>query len=126
MSGWLTKEWVDHVATTISERPPAPGVNGVVAVVITGGPDGEVTLPVRYDDGKPSWAPPPGPADVTFTVPAAEARAILDGGEEPSVGFMRGRIKTAGDPGAVLAWLQSTATPAWQAWRAGIQAATED
>ena len=132
MSVWLSSEWVAQVATSMASRPAAPGVTGTVEVVITGGPGGEVRLPVRYDDGTPHWTGEPADAseraepEVILTMPAAEARAVLSGEREPSVGFMRGRIKTAGDPGLLLAWLRSTATPEWQEWRATLDHVTSN
>jgi hypothetical protein len=101
-------------------------LTATVVLVITGGANGEVRLPLRYDDGRPSWASDGSPLepDVALTLPEPEARAVFSGEREPSVGFMRGRIKTAGDPGLLLVWLRSTATPEWEDWRAGLWAET--
>lgn len=44
----------------------------------------------------------PDPADVTFTVTPADATAVAAGDLDLSVGFMRGQVKVAGDPGALL------------------------
>ncbi|MHB1536848.1 MAG: SCP2 sterol-binding domain-containing protein [Acidimicrobiales bacterium] len=126
---WLTEEWVASVAASVSQRPPAPGVDGEVRWVIAAAAAHDVVLAWHYRAGQPSWLGSPSPgraAEVTFTLPQAEARALLGGESQPSVAFMRGRLKTAGDPGLVLALLASTATPAWEAWRAGLDAATAD
>jgi len=52
---------------------------------------------------------PADPADVTFTATPAEAQAMHDGTLDLSVGFMRGRVKMAGDFGALLQFLPLTA-----------------
>jgi len=122
---WLSDEWLDRLAAAVPDRPPVPGVTGVVDTVIAIGRGKDVRIRVAYKDGQPSWSPSGDAADVTFTVPVAEAQTILSGEQDPSVGFMRGRIKTSGSPGLVLAWLQSTATPAWAAWRDGVRAFTD-
>jgi hypothetical protein len=44
----------------------------------------------------------PGPADVVFTAVPGDAAAIAAGELDLSVGFMRGQVKVAGDPGALL------------------------
>lgn len=41
-------------------------------------------------------------ADATLTLTPADAQAVRDGNLDLSVGFMRGQIKMAGDPGALL------------------------
>jgi putative sterol carrier protein len=41
-------------------------------------------------------------ADVSVTASAADAGAIAAGELDPSVAFMQGRMKTAGDPGLLL------------------------
>jgi hypothetical protein len=51
---------------------------------------------------------PADPADVTFTATPAEAQALHDGTLDLSVGFMRGRVKMAGDFGALLQFLPLT------------------
>jgi hypothetical protein len=43
-----------------------------------------------------------GPVDVTLTLTPADATALGDGSLRPSVAFMRGQMKMAGDPGALL------------------------
>ena len=66
---------------------------------------------VQVDDGavaaRGSGAPET-PADVTFTATPADAQALHDGALELSVGFMRGRVKMAGNFGALLHFLPLT------------------
>lgn len=44
----------------------------------------------------------PGVPDVTFSATPGDATAIAAGDLDLSVGFMRGQVKVAGDPGALL------------------------
>jgi hypothetical protein len=47
--------------------------------------------------------------DATITVPYDDARALSAGDLDPSVAFMQGRLKSAGDTGTVLDFLAGTA-----------------
>jgi putative sterol carrier protein len=49
---------------------------------------------------------------VTLTASYPDASAMAGGGLDPSVAFMQGRLKTAGDPGFVLDLLASVAARA--------------
>jgi putative sterol carrier protein len=89
----------------------APGPTGTVQVVVTGAPEGDGKFHVRVDDGVVAEAAPgsrPAP-DVTFTASYPDASAIAGGEFDPSVAFMQGRLKTAGDPGLVLDLLAGAA-----------------
>ena len=55
--------------------------------------------------------PAPSEPDVTFTATPADAQALHDGTLDLSVGFMRGQVKMAGDPGALLQLLPATSGP---------------
>jgi hypothetical protein len=82
----------------------APGPSVAVQLVVTGGPDGDAHAHVRLADGMVAQASPvaDAAADVTLTASAADAAALAAGSLDPSVAFMQGRVKTAGDPGLVL------------------------
>jgi hypothetical protein len=100
------------------ELAAAPGVSGTVALVLTGTAQGDVKVRVRLVDGRPVEAVAGGgpEPDLTLTLPAAEAGAIAAGTLDPSVAFMRGRLKTAGDNGLLLAVLAAAAAPGFAAW----------
>ncbi len=113
MAEWLSPAWVEDSTGAIDawpsagDRPPAPVV---LTVTVLDGPAGDATY-LRH------WWPPEGgeerggeERELAVSVPAAEARAILAGELSPSVAFMRGRLKTSGDPGAVLDVLAASAT----------------
>jgi hypothetical protein len=90
----------------------ADGATGVVAVEVTGPGGGSYWREwaagalVRSGSGKPE-----GPADLTLGLGAPEARAFWRGEWSPSVAFMRGELKTAGDNGLLLALLAAAARP---------------
>jgi hypothetical protein len=89
----------------------APGPTATVQVVVTGAPDGDAKFNARLDDGvvaEAALGTRPAP-DVTFTASYADASAMATGELDPSVAFMQGRLKTAGDPGLVLDLLASAA-----------------
>lgn len=66
----------------------------------------------------------PADALATLTTSTADARALLGGAVEPSVLYMQGRLKVAGDMGAVLAVLAATTTPGYGQARARVEGRT--
>ena len=64
-------------------------------------------------------------ADVSLTVPLDDAVAVQRGETDPSVLFMQGRMKTAGDPGKVLELLAYSAQPGFTALRDAVVSFTE-
>jgi hypothetical protein len=114
---FLSDEWIDVV------RGAAPNVGAMkLECSVTGGPDGEVKL--HAVDGDVAFGALGG-ADVSLTVPYPEAVAIARGELEPTVAFMQGRMKTAGDPGKLLDLLEATATPAFRAGLERVASSTE-
>jgi putative sterol carrier protein len=106
VAGFLSSEWLDAVRTA------APSVGDAsVECSVTGSPDGEVKL---YAKGTEIGFGALSDADVTLTVPYADAVAIARGELEPSVAFMQGRMKTGGDPGKLLELLAATATASFR------------
>jgi SCP-2 sterol transfer family len=103
----LSEEWVAGFVGVGA----APGPTGTFQVVVTGAPDGEGKWHARVDDGvvaESALGARPAP-DVTLTLSYADATAIAAGELDPSVAFMQGRLKTAGDPGLVLDLLAGAA-----------------
>lgn len=54
-----------------------------------------------------------GEPDLTLTLAPADAQAVRDGTLAPSVAFMQGRLKTAGDNALLLEVLAWTTSPAF-------------
>jgi putative sterol carrier protein len=104
---FLSEAWV----TGLVGSGTAPGPTVTVQIVVTGAPDGDGKFHARVDDGVVAEAAPgtrPAP-EVTLTASYADASAMASGDLDPSVAFMQGRLKTAGDPGLVLDLLASAA-----------------
>jgi hypothetical protein len=121
---WLSDEWLKELVASTSARPQVPGANGTVSMVITGGPAGDVSYHWSYRDGLPGeGAMGSAPdANLTLTIGRADAEAVAKGDVEPSVAYMRGRLKAAGDGGLLLGLLASTATEPYRTWRQHIAA----
>jgi alkyl sulfatase BDS1-like metallo-beta-lactamase superfamily hydrolase len=104
---FLTDAWVAELVGTGA----APGATGSLQVVLTGAPDGDAKWHARLDDGvvtEAALGTAPAP-DLTLTLSYADATAMVAGDLDPSVAFMQGRMKTAGDPGLVLDVLSGAA-----------------
>ena len=118
MARFLSDEWIDVV------RDAAPAVGDTkVECAVAGGPDGEVKASCRRRRRGVRGAS--ADADVSLTVPYPEAVAIAQGELEPTVAFMQGRMKTAGDPGKLLDLLAATATPAFREGLERVASSTE-
>jgi putative sterol carrier protein len=61
-------------------------------------------------------------ADLELTASGADALAVINGEVEPSVAFMRGRLKASGSGRLLLGFLRSTATPEFEKWRQQVEA----
>ena len=100
MAEFLSDEWVAGLVGAGS----SPGPTGTLQVVVTGAPDGDGKWHARIDDGvvaEAALGARPAP-DLTLTVTYPDGAAMAAGELDPSVAFMQGRLKTAGDPGLVL------------------------
>ena len=129
-TAWLTPAWGAEVADALAPwakatgdaAPPAaaPPAPVTVTFTVTGGPDGDATGALDlWPDGQGARR------EVGFTLPAGEARSLIAGDLAPSVAFMRGRLKTSGDAGAVLDVLAATATASWESARQQVAAVTD-
>ena len=120
MSEFLSDEWI----TALEGTGVAPGPSATVQVMVGATPAGDVKFHLAVVDGVVTAATPGNnsKADVSVTIPHVEAQAMLAGELDPNVAFMRGRMKTAGDPGLLLDLL--AATNGYAAWRASVLGAT--
>jgi putative sterol carrier protein len=114
---FLSAEWIDVV------RAAAPALrDATVECAVIGGPDGDVKF---HAVGEEVALGALADADVSLTVPYPDSMAIARGELEPSVAFMQGRMKTAGDPGKLLDLLAATATPAFREGLERVASSTE-
>ena len=125
--GWLSPEWLEAAAGLYGSLPEVPGATGSVNLAFVVAPRKEVAIHWRYDDGHPVEGAPgavPEP-DLALSMAAADAADVVSGRVEPSVSFMRGRLKAAGDGGLLLAFLESTTAPTFEQWRERLAAIAE-
>jgi predicted lipid carrier protein YhbT len=114
---FLSEAWFEQLRTHGAELPERPGASGRVQHVVTGTPDGEVRYVITVADGRTADVAVGGDdsADVTYTNTHADALALAAGELDPSVLFMQGRTKMAGDMGTVLALMPLTRSAEYRA-----------
>ena len=119
-----TADWAAEAGEMWPYLPPAPGAEGTVRFAVAVAPRREVALHWRYEGGKPvaGGAGTDSEPEVALTIAAADAPDVLSGRVEPSVAFMRGRLKASGDGALLLAFLSSTTDAAFGEWRRRIDA----
>ena len=116
-AAFLSDGWFDRQRTLGAELPERPGATARVQHVVTGTPDGEVRYVLTIVDGRTTdvVVGADDTADVTFTNTLADAQALAQGELDPSVLFMQGRTKMAGDMGKVLALMPVTRSAEYRA-----------
>ncbi|HET9076783.1 MAG TPA: SCP2 sterol-binding domain-containing protein [Acidimicrobiales bacterium] len=119
MPDWLSPEWAEGLAGLCPRLPEAPGANGSVSCSFVVARKREVALHWSYREGRagPGTAGPDADADLVLSLAAADAADVLSGRVEPSVAFMRGRLKASGDGALLLAFLESTTSAGYRPWQ---------
>jgi SCP-2 sterol transfer family len=123
--GWFGPQWLADTGPVIDLASP---FSAVVQVTVSGSPGGDVRFHRIYEAGRVAQGGP-GPVknpDVALTLPLTDAHEVLDGRLDPSVAFMQGRLKTAGDNGLLLRLLAGWSSPPGQASLAQVRAVGED
>jgi SCP-2 sterol transfer family len=119
MGAFLSEEWAASVEKTTSSLPRVADRSGSVSLAIGVAKRKEVRIGWSYDEGVPSPGPSSGSADLELTINADDAAELFSGRVEPSVSFMRGRLKASGDGSLLIGFLSASATPDFRAWRDG-------
>jgi hypothetical protein len=124
---WASDEWAQELTALAESRPPVAGATSTISVAITGGKAGDATYHWSYRDGVPVAGATGAAvdADLALTISNVDAQTIVAGEVEPSVAYMRGRLKATGDGALLLGWLASTATDEYQEWRRHVQSALD-
>ena len=119
MTDSFTSDWAEATGELWPYLPPAPGANGTVRLAVALAPRKEVAVHWRYEDGRvvAGGAGDDGEPVLSLSMAAADAGEVLSGWVEPSVAFMRGRLKATGDGGLLLAFLSSTNDDGFGEWR---------
>lgn len=117
-------EWAEAAAPLTELLPDVPGANGTVSLAVSGGRRQEAGFHWNYDAGKATsgTAGIDTTADLVLLLATADAADVLKGAVEPSVAFMRGRLKASGDGGLLLGFLKSSIDPAFSKWREKVGA----
>jgi hypothetical protein len=115
MTEWLSEEWAEGLAGAMGALPDAGPVSGTVSLAVAKAPRNEVTVHWAYQNGSVAGAAagPRPDADLALTMSGSDAATVLSGEVEPSVAFMRGRLKASGDGRLLLAFLRSTTEPSF-------------
>ncbi len=119
MAELYSPEWAEEAAGLCSLLPPAPGAEGTVCLALSTAARREVSFHWRYHGGRvvDGGAGSAMEPTLSLTLSAADAPEVLSGRVEPSVAFMRGRLKATGDGSLLLAFLSSTVTEGFEEWR---------
>lgn len=124
MAEWLSEEWVKEMAALAGSRPSLTGATGTVSVSVSSGSSrsarasGEVSYYWRYEDGVAGGGGigTPPVADVALVMARSDAWSVLTGEMDPSVAYMRGRLKATGDGQLLLELLKSSTTDGFRTW----------
>jgi hypothetical protein len=133
LSAAVTEQWLDQVF----DGGTAPGPKGPEVATVTGVtlPQGTVQLVVGVAkeatvsvvvgvsaQGVAASLGSTKTADLTLTISSADFDELVSGRLDPSVAFMQGRLKTAGDNLLLLRLLRWTATATFEQGRRRAQA----
>lgn len=102
------------VTTFLGDIDATLGLSVIVA------PKKELPVTLRVFEGRVALAEGPAEPQVVFTISTADAGSLLSGEVDPSVAFMRGRLKPAGDNELLLRLLEKARGGALAAWAKGL------
>jgi putative sterol carrier protein len=124
---FLSPDWLGEVSALGGQDAAFGDVSARVELVVSGGPDGDVKCVLVLDGGRIAETRPGAATDaeLTMTLDYATAAEIQQGTLDPSVAFMQGRSKAAGDTGVLLQLLPVARTDAYRALRDKLNANTE-
>lgn len=125
---WMSPEWAEAAAPLTELLPEIPGAAGTVSLAVSGGRKQEAGFHWSYEDGKSAAgsAGVDAQADLVLLLASEDALDVVRGDIEPSVSFMRGRLKASGDGALLLGFLKSTTDAGFGEWRGKVAAlATE-
>jgi len=125
-AGWLSDEWFALAADEASGLHGPPTLAGTVVVEVTGADAGDRAGHAIFAEGALVDAGPGtvAGADLTLTLTDADARAVVAGDLDPSVAFMRGRMKVTGAMAPLLDLLALAGTEDARALLARVAGAT--
>lgn len=105
---FLSREWLDHM--TAAAAAASPPVTVSIHQRVTGGPEGDVEYTVRVVDGRVTFEPGPGPADVELVSDYETAAAISQGRLSAGAAFAAGRLRARGSVSSLVAHREALST----------------
>src|SRR5687767_4798549 len=103
MAKYLTQEWLDETRKLAESQPERPGASAKMQYVVTGGPDGDFTMTLTYDDSV----------------------KVQKGELDANAAFMQGRMKVTGNMGKLMQLMPLTNSPEYKALQEEIRGATD-
>lgn len=127
MAPYGSNPWLDAHRTLCEELPEVPGATVRAEVVVSDAPGGEVRYTLAFVDGRLSSSAVGSDSDaqVTITLPYAQALAVLDGELDANAAYMRGDLKTTGHTGQLLRFLALQRSERYRAVLAGLASQTD-
>ena len=127
MAEIASDEWLAALVTTSAETPQTPGVSGSVSFTVENSPVGKIGWTETIEDGVTVSAAVPASkgADIALIAKFGELVDMFEGGSNPAVMFMQGRLKLTGDMGMFMTMLPAMMSDAAAAGRAELAAATD-
>lgn len=121
------EEWLAALVEIGDSTPPTSGVSGSISVTVEGSPAGKVGWTETVQDGQTIEATEVAQksADVALIAKFPEYVVMLEGGSDPAVMFMQGRLKLSGDMGMFLALLPAMLSSASSDGRSRLAALTD-
>ena len=128
MATWLSDEWAEEASGFAALLPPVPDTTGTVSLTVSGPAKREVQVRWRYEGGTAERSADelPSAVQLSMTLSNSDAVEVITGEVEPSVAFMRGRLKATGDGAFLLGFLESTTNEAFEIWRQRVAALAEE
>jgi putative sterol carrier protein len=122
-----SEEWLQELVRAGGSTPATPGVSGAVSFTVENSPAGKVGWTETIEDGVvvAAAAPASKGADIALIAKFPELVEMLEGGSNPAVMFMQGRLKLTGDMGMFMKMLPAMLTTEAASGRALLAAETD-
>ncbi|MBV8950223.1 MAG: SCP2 sterol-binding domain-containing protein [Actinobacteria bacterium] len=127
MAKFLSQDWLDQARQLAEDQPAFDGATAKVQFVVSRGREGDIKFHELLENGKllDARLGELPDADLTLTLPYADAAAVQRGELDPSVAFMQGRLKVAGDTGKLIDLLPLTRSPEYARLQDRVREITE-
>lgn len=127
MAKFLSAEWLDQERKLAGSQPEHAGVTAKMQYVVTRKREGDIKYYRVLENGKLSDAGlgELSDPDLTLTLSYADSVAVQKGELDPSVAFMQGRMKVAGDTGTLIEILSITRLPEYDQLQNQVREVTE-